>query len=89
MFFIPALGEYSAIGDHVIVELETIYKAAQEKQSSIAKESRGKIYEFFDKISVPPTTVTEQAAVATDSGGSTPSDEKNTGERNASEKHEI
>jgi hypothetical protein len=89
MFFIPALGEYAPIGSHVLVELETIYKAAQKKQSSIAKQSRGKIYEFFERIAVPPTPVTDQATVPADSGGSPPTNEKNAGEQPASDVSEV
>jgi len=89
MFFIPALGEYSLIGSHVIVELEEIYKAAQKEQASIAEQSRGKIYEFFEKISVPSTPVTDQGTVPKDGGGSSSSDDTNAGEQPTSEKAEV
>jgi hypothetical protein len=77
MFFIPNLGGYSPIGDHVLKELSVIYKSERKKETAIEKQSRERINEYVEKITPPPTPVTEQGAVsAPDSGGNPPADAK-------------
>lgn len=76
MFMIgPNLGSYIAIAEHHLLELNKIYKAEQKREQRAAINAKESANKYVQEI-IGATTAKEQATIAPDSGGDTPTDEK-------------
>ena len=77
MFFVSTVGKYDRVGNHVLEELDKIYKGAQKKEGIVGKQSRERINNYVQAISTPPTPVTQQqTAIPKDDGGNTSTDKE-------------
>jgi 20S proteasome alpha/beta subunit len=77
MFFIPSVGKYDTIGDHVLKELDNIYRDVQREENTVTKQSIERVNEYVEALPATTTTVEEQqTAVPKDGGGDAPSDEE-------------
>jgi len=75
MFIIEGLEGHTAVGLHVLDGLERIYQTAQNEQKEIEKRSERSARQYVEEILAAATTK-EQEALAENSGGDAPTDQK-------------
>ena len=70
----PRLGSYIIVGDHVLGELEKIYRGTQKREKAAALISNAKVKKYVEELVGEPPK--EQAAIPSDGGGDSPTDQK-------------
>jgi 20S proteasome alpha/beta subunit len=68
MFMVSGLGSYTAIGDHVLDELEKIYKTTQQSYAESDKQANQQIKAYVEELA-RATTAKEQATITKDGDG--------------------